>query len=128
VDSDKLSRRCELTTKVVDEAVELALAGTTARFDYCDVRQPYFVLRVRAHSLSWLVKTRYNSIKIGNAMPPAKRKHLPERRMCASKDGDEDLGLRDAREKAKRKWTELGNEVETPEQRPCWTWGQLVEE
>ena len=72
--ANKFSTRCDLTAKVVEEAIALAIAGKTPRFDYCDNSQPYFVLRVRAHSLSWLVKTRENSIKIGNAMPPEKRK------------------------------------------------------
>lgn len=65
----EVSRRCDLTAKVVEEAVELALEGKTPRFDYCDKDQPYLVLRVRGHSLSWLVKTRDNTIKIGNAIP-----------------------------------------------------------
>lgn len=71
--ASKHSERCDLTVKVVDEAIERALAGKTLRYDYCDNSQPYFVLRVRGHSLSWLVKTRDNSIKIGNAMPPQHR-------------------------------------------------------
>ncbi|RTM15249.1 MAG: hypothetical protein EKK33_01335 [Bradyrhizobiaceae bacterium] len=123
----RFSKRCELTVKVVDEAVAKALEGKTARFDYCDESQPYFVLRVRGHSLSWLVKTRDKTIKIGNAMPPQHRKRLPERRMRASKVGDEDLGLRDARQSAKLEWAKLGNQVEEPEKKPCWTWDQLVE-
>lgn len=125
--ANKFSTRCDLTAKVVEEAIALAIAGKTPRFDYCDNSQPYFVLRVRAHSLSWLVKTRENSIKIGNAMPPEKRKRLPERRMRASKVGDEDLGLREARQRAKLEWAKLGNEVAAPEEKPCWTWDQLVE-
>jgi hypothetical protein len=123
----KSSKRCELTKKVLDEAFELALEGKTPLFDYCDESQPYFVLRVRGHSLSWLVKTRDKSIKIGNAMPPQHRKRLPERRMRASKVGDEDLGLRDASKRAKVEWAKLGNQVEEPKEKPCWTWGQLVE-
>jgi hypothetical protein len=70
VADNQASKRCDLTAKVVEEAIEMALAGKTPRFDFRDNSQPYFVLRVRAHSLSWLVKTRANSIKIGNAMPP----------------------------------------------------------
>jgi hypothetical protein len=124
---NRASKRCDLTAKVVEEAIELAVAGKTPRFDYCDNSQPYFVLRVRAHSLSWLVKTRANSIKIGNAMPPERRKRLPEQRMRASKVGDQDLGLREARQRAKLEWAKLGNQVEIPEEKPCWTWGQLVE-
>jgi hypothetical protein len=87
------------------------LRARPPRFDFCDNRQPYFVLRVRGHSLSWLVKTRDNSIKIGNAMPPRKRKRLPARRMRTSKAVDQDLGLREARETAKLEWAKLGNEV-----------------
>lgn len=107
---------------------EGALEGKTERYDYCDTKQPYLVLRVRAHSLSWLVKTRDKTVKIGNAMPPQYRKQLPERRMRASKVGDVDLGLRDAQKQAKIEWAKLGNEVGTPEDKPCWTLGKLVEE
>src|ERR1700746_471714 len=81
--------RCNLTSERVNDAVELAHKGTTAHYDYCDISQPYFVLRVRGHSLSWLVKTRANTIKIGHAMPPEKRKRLSERRMRASKVGED---------------------------------------
>jgi hypothetical protein len=127
MEDDKRSERCNLTSEKVDEAVELALEGKTPRFDHCDINLPYFVLQVRGHSLSWLVKTRDNTIKIGNAMPPEKRKRLPEPRTRASKVGNEDLGLRQAQQKAKRKWAELGNQVETPQEKPCWTWDQFVE-
>ena len=47
--------------------------------------------------------------------------------MRASKVGDEDLGLREARQRAKLEWAKLGNEVAAPEEKPCWTWDQLVE-
>jgi hypothetical protein len=127
--TSEASRRCELTAELVKEAIALALEGKTERFDFSDESQPYFVLRVRGHSLSWLVKTRESTIKIGNAMPPQYRKRLPERRMRASKVGDEDLGLREARQRAKLEWAKLGNQVEDPKEdkKPCWTWGQLVE-
>lgn len=47
--------------------------------------------------------------------------------MRASKVGDEDLGLREARQRAKLQWAKLGNQVAAPEERQCWTWDQLVE-
>ncbi|MET4205159.1 hypothetical protein [Bradyrhizobium sp. LA6.12] len=123
----QFSKRCELTRKIVDEAVGMALAGKIERFDFCDESQPYFVLRVRGHSLSWLVKTRDRTIKIGNAFPADKRERLPERRMRTSKVGDKDLGLRDARQVAKLEWAKLGDLVEAPEEKRSWTWEQLVE-
>jgi hypothetical protein len=37
------------------------------------------------------------------------------------------LGLREAREKAQREWARMGNPVEAPEEKSCWTRGELVE-
>lgn len=121
------SQRLDLNPEVVDNAIKLALKGTEGIEDFCDKLQPYLVLRVRGHSASWLVKTRERSPKIGDAMPPAKAAKLPERRKRTSKAGDKFLGLRDARDKAKLEWAKMGNPVEKPEEKPCWTWGQLVE-
>ena len=38
------------------------------------------------------------------------------------------LGLREAREAAKREWTKLGNSPDAPVGEASWTWGKLVEE
>lgn len=122
------SDRDELGPELLKDWQKLALGGTVTLRDIRDKQQPYLVLRLRKHSLSWLVKTRDDSLKIGDAMPPGMQARLPERRKRASKAGDEYLGLRHAREKARRKWAELGNRVEVPEKRSCWTWGQLVNE
>ncbi|WP_057844131.1 hypothetical protein [Bradyrhizobium retamae] len=122
------SKRLNLTPNVVKEATTLAIKGTEGIEDFCDKLQPYLVLRVRGHVASWLVKTRTNSIKIGSALPPAKEARIPERRKRASKSGDEYLGLREARDKAKREWAKMGSSVDAPEEKSGWTWGELVEE
>jgi hypothetical protein len=76
---------------------------------------------------SWLVKTRDRSIKIGDAMPSTMAAQIPERRKRSSAVGNESLGLREARDKAKREWAKMGDSVDAPEEKPGWTWGQLVE-
>jgi hypothetical protein len=121
------SQRLDLTPAVVKDALKLALEGSDGIVDLRDRLQPYLVLRVRGHVASWVVKTRDRSLKIGDAMPPALAAKIPQRRKRISAVGDESLGLREAREKAKREWAKMGNQVEVPEEKPCWTWGELVE-
>lgn len=121
------SQRLDLNTEVINSAIALALEGTQGIEDFCDVLQPYFVLRVRGHLASWLVKTRERSLKIGDAMPPEKAARIPERRKRPSKVGNKYLGLREARKKAKEEWAKLGNASEVPDEKPGWTWEQLVE-
>jgi hypothetical protein len=122
------SERLDLTPEIVKKALRKALEGTKKIFDFCDKLQPYLVLRVRGHAASWLVKTRERSLKIGEAMPPATAARIPERRKRGSTVGEVFLGLREARDAAKREWAKMGNPVEAPEEKPCWTWGRLVEE
>jgi hypothetical protein len=121
------SKRLDLTPAVVKDALKLALTGSDGIVDLCDRLQPYLVLRVRGHVTSWLVKTRVRTLKIGDAMPSATAARIPSLRKRGSAVGDESLGLREAREKAKRQWAKMGNPVEAPEEKPCWTWGELVE-
>jgi len=71
------SRRVSITAEIVEEAVELAVKGTKEIVDFCDTLQPYWVLRVRGHAASWLVKTRARAVKIGSAIPPAKMAKIP---------------------------------------------------
>jgi hypothetical protein len=123
------SQRIDLTPDVVKEALKLALQGTDDIVDLRDRLQPYLVLRVRGRVASWLVKTRDRSLKLGDAMPPAMAAKVPERRKRASAVGDRILGLREAREAAKREWAKMGNPVEdVAAENPGWTWGKLVEE
>ncbi|WFU23567.1 hypothetical protein QA649_37035 [Bradyrhizobium sp. CB1717] len=124
------SRRVEMTAEIVAEAIELAVEGKTKLLDYYDIKQPYWVLRVRGHAASWLVKTRTRTVKIGSTIPPAKAANIPEsrRRVDAASDGF--LGLRDAQKLARKKWAELDERPQTqiaPET-PGWTWGKLVTE
>jgi hypothetical protein len=122
------SKRLELTPTVIKDALKLALKGSDGIDDFCDRLQPYLVLRVRGHVASWLVKTRVRTLKIGDAMPPATAVRIPSLRKRGSAVGNEFLGLRGAREKAKQEWAKLGNAVDIPEEKPCWTWSQLIEE
>ena len=120
------SKRLDLTPDVVKEAITLAIKGTEGIEDFCDKLQPYLVLRARGHVASWLVKTRTNSIKIGSALPPAKTGRIPERRKRASKAGDEYLGLRAARIKAKREWATLDRAPVDSPMPATWTWAELA--
>ncbi|MCP1749215.1 hypothetical protein [Bradyrhizobium japonicum] len=112
---------------MVKDALKLAQNGSDDIVDFCDRLQPYLVLRVRGHVASWLVKTRVRTLKIGDAMPSAVSARVPSLRKRGSAVGEEFLGLREAREKAKREWARMGNPVEAPEEKPSWTWGELVE-
>ena len=59
--------RAEITTQTVRDALEAARQGTET-INYADARQPGLILRVRGHSISWLVKTRKLSRRLGS--PP----------------------------------------------------------
>lgn len=122
------SKRLELTPGVVKDALRLALEGSGGIVDFCDVLQPYLVLRVRGHAASWLVKTRARTLKIGHAMPAATVARIPSLRKRGSAVGNEFLGLRGARDRAKQEWAKMGSPVDAPQEKPCWTWGRLVEE
>jgi len=124
------SRRVELSAEIAEEAVERALRGSREILDYCDVRQPYLVLRVRGRTASWLVKTRARTVKIGSAIPPAKASRIPESRRRTGKGNDRFLGLRDAQKEGRITWAKLGNAPEDDHAAvagPGWTWGQLTE-
>jgi hypothetical protein len=121
------SKRLDLTPTVVKDALKLALTGSDGIVDFCDRLQPYLVLRVRGHVASWLVKTRVRTLKIADAIPSATSARIPSLRKRGSAVGEEFLGLREAREKAKREWARMGNPVEAPEEKPSWTWGELAE-
>src|ERR1700721_2378220 len=116
------SERLDLTPTVVKDSLKLAVEGSEGIEDFCDLLQPYLVLRIRGHAASWLVKTRDRSLKIGDAMPPAMAARIPERRTRGTAVGEGFLGLRDARDAAKREWAKMGNPVEAPQEKPCWTW------
>jgi hypothetical protein len=122
------SERLDLTPEVVKKALKLSFQGTKDIVDFCDRLQPYLVLRVRGRAASWLVKTRARTLKIGDVMPPATAAKIPELRKRGSAVGERILGLRDARETAKREWARLGNASDALEESAGWSWGKLVEE
>lgn len=124
------SRRVEMSAEIVEEAVGMAIKGARGIFDFCDLKQPYLVLRVRGRSASWLVKTRSRTIKIGSAIPPAKTANVPESRRRSGSGKDRFLGLREAQKHARLEWARL-DERPKPDpvrEEPGWTWGKLVEE
>lgn len=63
------SKRLDIDAAVVEAAIAQAKAGVQGIFDYVDVHRSYLVLRVRGNAVSWLVKTRDMTRKIG--APPA---------------------------------------------------------
>src|SRR3954451_13274378 len=122
------SVRLDLGPEVVKTALKRALDGQEGVHDFCDKLQPYLVLRVRGHSASWLVKTRERTMKIGDAMPVATAGKVPQRRKRGSTAGERILGLREAREAAKREWAKMGNPTDAAETPVGWTWGRLADE
>jgi hypothetical protein len=120
------SRRLDLTPSVIKDSLKLAAEGSEGIVDFCDVLQPYLVLRVRGHSASWLVKTRLRSLKIGDAIPPATSARLPKRRKRGNMAARGFVGLREARERAKREWAALDTTPVAPPKPTTWTWGDLA--
>jgi integrase len=62
------SQRIEIDPETVSGALAKARDGISGILDYVDTQQPYLVLRVRGHAITWLVKTRRVTRKIGS--PP----------------------------------------------------------
>lgn len=62
------SQRVEIDAGIVSGALAKARDGISGILDYVDEQQPYLVLRVRGHAITWLVKTRKVTRKIGS--PP----------------------------------------------------------
>jgi hypothetical protein len=122
------SKRLDLSPAAVKDALRRAVRGVEGIEDLCDVLQPYLVLRIRGHAASWLIKTRARTVKIGDAMPADVAAKIPALRKRGSAAGERILGLREAREIAKREWAKLGNPSDAPIESGGWTWGKLVEE
>lgn len=122
------SERLDLTPEIVKKAMMIALEGTNDIVDFCDTLQPYLVLRVRGHAASWLVKTRARTLKIGDVIPAATAAKIPDLRKRGSAIGGRVLGLREARETAKREWAKIGNPSDSSEESQGWTWGKLADE
>ncbi len=100
--------RIELTNDVLKKARAEAAAGDIALKDYSCSKVTGLVLRIRGGSISWLLRTKKNSIKLGS--PP-------------------DMGVREAREAADKR--RLAPEPApatsvTVEQRRGWTWNQAA--
>ncbi|MCK1621767.1 hypothetical protein IVA98_00530 [Bradyrhizobium sp. 160] len=124
------TRRVEMSADIVEDAIRLAIEGTKEIIDYCDIKQPYWVLRVRGHAASWLVKTRARTVKIGSAIPAAKAARIPESRRRRSAADNQFLGLREAQREARTKWAMLNGRPQsdgTTEEPSGWTWGKLVQ-
>jgi integrase len=103
------SQRVEIDPDLVSRALVQAQNGVTGILDYADVQQPFLTLRVRGHAVSWLVKTRAATRKIGS--PPK-------------------MLVREARRQAPLVLAKLHEAV--PEdssldvsKSPAWTWDEL---
>jgi hypothetical protein len=76
--------------------------------------------------VSWLVKTRERTKKIGTPLPADAT--IPGRSRQRASAATKTLTLRDARDEAKREWPKLYGTT-APEPKPLtWTWAKLAEE
>jgi hypothetical protein len=120
------TERVQIDPDVVKRAIEKASLGYEGIFDYADTQQPYLVLRVRGHAISWLVKTRHRTLKIGTPLP--ENSNSPGRQRQRSNASTDTLNLRSARERAKREWSKLdGAPPAEPTKLATWTWTELVD-
>ncbi|UYO45740.1 hypothetical protein KQX63_06920 [Rhodopseudomonas palustris] len=112
------TERCEISQATVTAALDAADAATNDSIrEWADTRQPYLVLRQRGKSVSWYVRTRRASRRLGS----------PGRSYKTA-----DLNLREARQRAAALHAELAAAPPDPdpvvEERPaCWTWSQMVD-
>jgi hypothetical protein len=118
-------KRKKIGPKTVDDAIKAAKAGQDGVQDFVDEQHPYLILRARGHSVSWLVKTRKRTKKIGTPLPADAT--IPGRARQRASAATETLNLRDARKIAKAEWATL-DASPAPEPKPeTWTWGKLAE-
>ena len=122
------SKRLDLTPGVVKEALKLALEGSQGIVDYCDRLQPYLVLRVRGH--------------VGLMAGQDTRSQHQDRGRDAFHHGGPDPRAAQTQQRCWRTnpW-DCGRPATRPsanglrwaiqwtrqEEKPGWTWGQLVE-
>ncbi|UYO55205.1 hypothetical protein [Rhodopseudomonas palustris] len=111
------TERCEITQSVVTAALDAADAATDDSIrEWADLKQPYLILRQRGKSVSWYVRTRRASRRLG----------APGRSYKTA-----DLNLREARQRAAALHAELAaaptvDEAPAPERSACWTWAEMV--
>lgn len=103
------SIKTDIDAVLVETAIAEARCGVDGIKDYVDRAQPYLVLRLRRHAITWLVKTRASTRSIGS--PP-------------------DVGVRRARRLAE---DELARQRKVPpplaadaDAPPGWTWSDLL--
>ena len=119
-------KRKTIGPTTVGEAIKAAKGGYDGVLEFVDELHPYLVLRVRGHSVSWLVKTRERTKKIGTPLPADAT--IPGRSRQRASAATKTLTLRDARDEAKREWPKLYGTT-APEPKPLtWTWAKLAEE
>lgn len=119
-----MPEKISLTPEAVKAAIAEARRGHEGVKDYRDPGQPYLILRVRGHTASWLVKTRARTLKIGTPLPADALVTGRQRQRAAA--ASETLTFREARDLAKRKWSEIGaSKAAAPP--PSWTWENLTE-
>jgi hypothetical protein len=109
--------RLSITPDVIKRALAMAAASvdSVAYEDWNDSDQKYLTLRQRGKSVTWLVRAYNSSRKIGSATGQHKSADY--------------LGVREAKEKAKAVYGEIGREQgANPEPGPGWTWSDLSRE
>jgi hypothetical protein len=119
-------KREKIGPKTVAEAIKAAKAGHDGVLEFVDELHPYLILRVRGHSVSWLVKTRERTKKIGTPLPVGAA--LPGRSRQRASAASATLTLRQARDIAKKLWATLHG-MTAPEPKPeTWTWEKLADD
>jgi hypothetical protein len=129
------ARRVEITAEVVKEAIRLAAAAKDSRLiqDWFDVGLPYLQLRQRGRSVTWYIRAKRRSQKLGLAVMPK-----------GSMDRVGYLSVKEARAAAARVYDGIeappppvskvkaepgAVEPDTPEVEPAgWTWADLTRE
>jgi hypothetical protein len=119
-------KRKTIGPKTVDEAIKAAKDGYDGVLEFVDELQPYLILRVRGHSVSWLVKTRKRTKKIGT--PLAADATIPGRARQRASAATETLAWRDARTIAKKEWATLDASPAPAPKPETWTWEKLAEQ
>jgi hypothetical protein len=119
-------KREKISPKTLGIAIKAAKLGHNGVLDFVDELHPYLILRVRGHSVSWLIKTRDRTKKIGTPLPA--NAIVPGRSRQRASAASETLTLRQARDAAKKLWATLHGTT-APQLKPeTWTWEKLAEE
>ena len=111
-----MQTRIQISPEVIKKASAGAAAAASSNEinDYNDTTQPYLTLRQRGKSVVWIVRAYGKSKRIGSAI--------------GQYVDPEYLGLREARERSKVTYVELGTTTGKAPPPPAWTWADLDRE